>query len=130
MSSSNNSIQRARSLRISETKSEKLLWSMLRARQLSNLKFRRQYPIPPFYADFACVSHMLIVEIDGGYHDYVPDSDYKRELHLRHLGWRFVRFTDQEVLVDVEAVGLAITQYLGIEYCFMKRGGSGSGMMR
>jgi adenine-specific DNA-methyltransferase len=61
---------KARALREAQTQAESLLWNVLRARRLCGLKFRRQFPIAPFIVDFACVARKLVVEIDGGYHDY------------------------------------------------------------
>jgi very-short-patch-repair endonuclease len=61
--------ERARSLRKTQTVSERLLWSVLRARQLCGLQFRRQHLIEPWIVDFACPQQMLVVEIDGGYDD-------------------------------------------------------------
>ena len=77
---------RARSLRTSQTTSEGLLWSVLRAKQLCRLKFRRQHPIESWIVDFACPQKMLVVEVDGGYHDNVVDDDLKRQKHLEALG--------------------------------------------
>ena len=74
--------ERARSLRKRQTVSEGLLWSLLRAKQLCGLKFRRQHPIEPWIVDFACRERMLVVEIDGGYHDNVVENDLKRQEHL------------------------------------------------
>ena len=59
----------ARELRVRQTKAESLLWCVLRGRRLLGLKFRRQYPIEPYIADFACIQKFQIIEIDGGYHD-------------------------------------------------------------
>jgi len=56
--------QKARHLRAGQTKSEGLLWSILRAKQVCGLKFRRQHPIGSYFADFACVSKKLVIEID------------------------------------------------------------------
>ena len=61
------------------------MWSVLRAKQLCGLKFRRQHPIEPWIADFACPQKMLVVEIDGGYHDNVVDADLKRQKQLEAL---------------------------------------------
>jgi very-short-patch-repair endonuclease len=121
-------IERARSLRRQETPSEKLLWNVLRSKQLCNLKFRKQHPIPPFYADFACVGEMLVLEIDGDYHDDVGKEDLSREAFLRELGWDVIRFSDREVMEDVKAVARGIAKHLGLEYEFRKRKGTGSGM--
>ena len=122
------STTRARSLRKSQTTSESLLWSVLRAKQLCGLKFRRQHPIEPWIADFACPEMMLVVEIDGGYHDNVVDHDLKRQQHLEALGWRVIRFTDKEVEEDTEAVARAIAKELNLAYEFKRRVATGSGM--
>ena len=73
------STNRARQLRERQTKAESLIWTVLRAKQLGGLKFRRQHPIATFFADFACVSRKVIVELDGGYHDYQYEDDATRQ---------------------------------------------------
>ena len=123
-----NTTGRARSLRNAQTKTEALLWSVLRGKQVSNLKFRRQHPVGPFFADFACVKHKLIIEIDGGYHDFVSGSDQRREQYLANEGWSVVRFTDTEIENDPEAIAYRVTEILGIAYRFRKRKASGAGM--
>ena len=100
--------QRAKSLRATQTEAEGLLWSLSRGKQLGNMTFRRQHPIGPFFADFACVSQRLAVEWDGGYHDLVQDK---------------------EVLRDVESVLIAIASTAGIRYSHRKRTERRSGMM-
>ena len=122
-----NTIDRARELRKKNTNSESLLWGLLRAKQLCGLKFRREHPIKPYYADFACPAHMLIVEIDGGYHDHVAENDLKREEYLRALGWQVIRFSDKEVEDDIEAIGIAIAKTLNLEYSYKKRSRNGNG---
>jgi very-short-patch-repair endonuclease len=119
---------RSRALRKSQTTSEGLLWSVLRASQLCGLKFRRQHPIEPWFVDFACPRKMLVVEIDGGYHDHVVDDDLKRQKHLEALGWKVIRFTDKEVQEDSEAVARAIARELNLPYEFKRRSATGSGM--
>ena len=120
--------ERARSLRKRQTVSEGLLWSVLRARQLCGLKFRRQHPIEPWIVDFACRERMLVVEIDGGYHDNVVDNDLKRQEHLQSMGWKVIRFRDKDVEEDAEAVARAIARELNLEYEFSPRKTTGSGM--
>src|SRR5262245_8909613 len=95
---------RARSLRKTQTISEGLLWSVLRAKQLCGLRFRRQHPIEPWIVDIACPQRMLVVEIDGSYHDNIVEEDLQRQKHLEALGWKVIRFTDKEVEEDSEAV--------------------------
>lgn len=111
----------ARALRERQTEAESLVWSLLRGRRICNLKFRRQHPIPPYIADFACVEKMLVVEIDGGYHDYVADKDEEREQFIRAKGWGVLRFENEDVLEDVESIGIAIANRLGLEYTFKRR---------
>ena len=118
-----NKVDRARSLRRTQTKSEALLWAVLRARQLCGLKFRRQHPIGPFFADFACVEEALVIEIDGGYHDLTGERDLDREAFIRKNGWRILRFTDEDVENDVEKIALGIAAALGRNYEFTPRGG-------
>ena len=124
---SNKHITHARERRQQSTASEGLLWSVLRARQLCDLKFRREHPIGGFIADFACEARKLVVEIDGGYHDQVEEQDVAREQALRKLGWEVLRFSDHDVEEDVEAVCQAIARHIGLEYSFKKRSGGGSG---
>jgi len=123
-----NTTNRARSLRNTSTKTETLLWSVLRGKQVSNLKFRRQHPIGPFFVDFACVSHKLVIEIDGGYHDYIAAADQRREQFLTSEGWTVVRFSDKEVENDLDAIAYRITELLGLECKIRRRNSSGSGM--
>ena len=59
---------RARQLRQSPPDAERALWQDLRDRQILGQKFRRQHPVGRYFADFACIEAMLIVELDGGQH--------------------------------------------------------------
>jgi very-short-patch-repair endonuclease len=102
--------ERARSLRQTQTVSEGLLWSALRARQLCSLKFRRQHPIETWIVDFACPEQRLIVEIDGGYHDDVVEQDLKRQQHFESMGWKVLRFGHKDVEENAEAVARAIAK--------------------
>ena len=119
--------ENAKQLRKSQTKTESLLWSVLRARQLCNLKFRRQFPIGPFNVDFACCQRRLVVEVDGDYHDLVAEADLAREEFIREQGWDIIRFSNEEVEDNPVAVGVAIARSLGLEFEFNKRKGTGSG---
>ncbi len=119
---------RARQLRQRQTKAESLLWNVLRAKRLCGLKFRRQYPIGPFFADFACVARRAIVELDGGYHDYQFESDDKRQRYLAGQGWSFMRFSNENVLDDVEAVAISIAKHMALVPEFGERKRAISGM--
>ena len=120
--------ERARKLRCRRTESETLLWELLRAKQLCGLKFRQQHFVDPFYADFACVAKKAIIEVDGGYHDSIGQEDINRQAYLERLGWQVIRFSDEEVLSDVEAVVRQIAKELRVEYSFQHRDRSGAGM--
>ena len=86
--------------------------------------------IEPWIVDFACPEKMLVVEIDGGYHDDVVENDLKRQKHLESMGWRVIRFSDKDVEEDAEAVGRAIAREPDLEYQFSPRKATGSGMRR
>jgi adenine-specific DNA-methyltransferase len=95
-------IATARSLRHRSTDAESLLWRHLRDRQLSGYKFRRQAPVGPFFADFLCFERKLILEIDGGQH--TEASDAARTRFLRREGYRVLRFWNNQVLMETDAV--------------------------
>ena len=65
-------------------------------------------PVGPYFADFLCRSHKLIVELDGHSHDVQPDRDPRRDAHLRKLGFRVLHFTNDEVTNNLEGVVQAI----------------------
>ena len=108
--------ENARNLRASQTKAESLLWTALRGRRWHGLKFRRQHAIPPFIADLACVERKLIIEIDGGYHDLKYENDQSRQRFLESEGWTVLRFRNEDVVADVEAVLTVIARHLQIEH--------------
>ena len=107
--------ERSRELRNNKTKSESLLWSVLRSRQLGGLKFRRQHPIGPYFADFACLDRHAVVELDGEYHDDQYEMDRKRQAYMESMGWQVIRFANEEVLADVDAVAISIARQIGVE---------------
>ena len=104
---------RARALRNAQTDAEALLWSRLRARQLGNLKFRRQRPIGPYFADFACLEIGLVIELDGGQHaeNAGVAHDHKRSDAMAALGFQTLRFWNNDVLLQTEAVLEKILQF-------------------
>ena len=79
-----------------------MLWWHLRGRRLGGLKFRRQVSIEHFIVDFACPEKRLIVEVDGGQH--TAESDRDRTLRLEELGYRLIRFWNNDVLENTVAV--------------------------
>ena len=74
---------------------ERLVWSRLRERQIGGFKFRRQVPIGPYFADFACLSERLVVEIDGPHHEDDPDN--RKDAYLRDEGYRVMRVSVADV---------------------------------
>ena len=84
------------------TDAERLLWSKLRRKQLG-YKFRRQVPIGKYIVDFLCPSKKLIIEVDGSQH-INSDYDRRRDEYLRSKGYTILRFWDNEVLKETEAV--------------------------
>ena len=96
--------QHARELRSGMTDAERALWRHLRTRQLRGWKFRRQYPIAGFIADFACVEAGLVIELDGGQHAEQVDYDRMRADRLNDVGYRVLRFWNHEVLGNMEGV--------------------------
>ena len=101
----------------------------MRAKQVCGLKFRRQHPIGPWIADFACPEKMLVVEVDGGYHDVRQEEDIRRQKSIEQLGWMVIRFSDKDVEQDAETVARAIAKQLDLAYEFKRRKATGSGMM-
>ena len=97
---------RARALRRQQTEAEALLWKHLRSRQLLDLKFRRQHPIGPYFADFACIEIGLVIELDGGQHadEGAAAQDTARALCMAAAGFTTRRFWNHEVLQQTAAV--------------------------
>ena len=95
---------RARALRRNMTDAERLLWRSLRDRQMGGWKFRRQHPIRPFIVDFVCVERKLIIEVDGGQHAIKVQEDESRAGYLRNKGYRILRFWNNKVLKETDAV--------------------------
>lgn len=92
----------ARHLRRTLTDAERRLWYHLRDRRLDGWKFRRQFPIGPFVADFACLEAGLVVEVDGGQHG--EQADDARDAFLRRHGFAVLRFWNNDVLTRTQAV--------------------------
>ena len=100
----------ARQLRRQATDAENLLWRLLRGRQIANAKFRRQHSFPPYILDFYCHELKLAVELDGGQHNEEVGRrrDARRDEYLAGHGIRVLRFWNNDVLRETEAVLEAI----------------------
>jgi very-short-patch-repair endonuclease len=101
--SANPKTKRARTLRKAMTDAERKLWRLLRNRNLSGHKFRRQVPIGPYVADFLCFEARLIVEADGGQHA-TAGLDAKRDEWLCAEGYRVLRFWNSDISDNPEGV--------------------------
>ena len=110
--------KRSRELRTRQTKPESLIWTVLRAKRLAGLKFRRQHPIGPYFADFACVEKRIVIELDGRFHDFQYEKDRQRQRFLETEGWQVLRCGNDDVLADVEAVAISIARQIGVEPVF------------
>jgi adenine-specific DNA methylase len=104
----------ARELRKNATDAEKLLWQLLRDRQLAGAKFRRQHPLGKYILDFYCHESRLAIELDGGQHaeDDQRQKDSARTEFLENQGIRTIRFWNNEVLNNTEGVLQAIHEAL------------------
>ena len=107
-------IDRGRQLRSNSTDVEIQLWHALRARQLAGYKFRRQHLVQGYYLDFACEAEKLGIELDGGQHAADAHSVYDaaRTVQLEQSGWRVLRFWNNEVIENIDAVLLVIRDAL------------------
>ncbi|MEP7241129.1 MAG: endonuclease domain-containing protein [Devosia sp.] len=102
---------RARSLRRRSTDAERRLWELLRDRRLATHKFRRQVPIGPYVADFACYDARLVVELDGSQHAESA-HDARRDLELGRRGFRVLREWNNDLSQRRDAVLEAIVAAL------------------
>ena len=94
----------AKQLRRELTQEERRLWYLLRSRRFENYKFRRQHPVGHYILDFACCAARLAVELDGGQHDENEEYDRQRTLWLNHKDWHVIRFWNNELWNNEEAV--------------------------
>jgi very-short-patch-repair endonuclease len=98
----------AREMRGRMTDAEALLWQILRNRRIAGAKFRRQHPVGRYILDFYCDEKKLGIELDGGQHAEAVDYDARRDAWLRTQGIRVLRFWNNQVLTETEAVMEAI----------------------
>ena len=94
---------RSRALRQTANPAEQCLCNALKARQLGGYKFTRQFPVGPYFADFACRERLLLVEVDGSQH-VESGYDKRRDTHLLNEGYSILRVSSVTVLQAREAV--------------------------
>jgi very-short-patch-repair endonuclease len=101
-----------RKLRRNMTDAELRLWRCLRSRQMSGYKFRRQHPFEDYVLDFVCLEAMLVVEVDGGQHAQNATTDELRTKKLTDAGFRVIRFWNNDIFRNIEAVADSIWRVL------------------
>ena len=104
-------LEHAREMRRPLTPAEAILWRTLRNRQMG-FKFRRQHPIDQFIIDFYCAQAKLVIEIDGESHFQQGQEEYDqaRTKYLEELGYKVIRFTNDDVRYNIDAVAGAILE--------------------
>lgn len=97
-------IQLAREFRKNPTKSEKIMWGVLRNRQFLNFKFRRQFLIDGYLVDFFCHELRLAIEIDGEIHLQQLDADQERQRIIENSKIRFLRIKSNDIENNLNAI--------------------------
>ncbi len=120
-------LQRAQALRQNQTNAEGLLWHYLSRKQLAGYRFRRQQPIGPYIADFACLSEKLLIELDGGQYAERTASDNRRDRFLQEKGYRVLRFWNHEVFEN--CFGVLESIYAALPHHPPLEGGSKDGSL-
>lgn len=95
--------EKSQELRKNQTEAEQILWEAIRKKSL-DVKFRRQHIIGANIVDFVCLDHKLIIEVDGKIHLNQKEFDAERTKQLESLGFSVIRFTNEEVMQDIENV--------------------------
>ena len=103
---------RIRALRATPTRAESALWQHLAARRTAGTRFNRQVPIGPFICDFVSRATGLVIEVDGGQHDWQSDDDARRTRFIENQGYRVIRFWNNDVLERLEGVVAEIARVL------------------
>jgi very-short-patch-repair endonuclease len=105
---------RARALRMAQTEVQRRLWQGLRNREVNGAKFRRQHPLNSYIVDFVCLDSQLVIELDGSQHAEQPrqQADQRRTEYLESLGYRVLRFWNEEVLDNIDGVLEHIAKFL------------------
>lgn len=107
--------ERSQQLKINMTKAETFLWSKIRMKQLKGRWFYRQKPVGEYIVDFYCPKAKLVVEVDGGQHfsEEMIEYDRVRNEYMAGIGLRTLRFTNTDVLTNIEGVIEVIERNMG-----------------
>src|SRR3546814_20631784 len=98
-------IDRAKKMRREPTEPESRLWGVPRAKRFNGIKFRYQKGVGSYIADFSSRTPMLVIEIDGDTRVSQQDYDTRRTAFLVSQGYHVVRFTNSDVMTNIEGVG-------------------------
>lgn len=101
--------ENARKLRKELTPAERKLWAYLRGDKLEGINFRRQHAIGNYITDFCAIKEKLIIELDGSQHLEQAEYDKERTQYLESLGYKVIRFWNNQIMNDMNGVILAIT---------------------
>ena len=106
---------RAREMRANPTRAEGFLWSILRAKRIGGFHFRRQHAIGNYIADFVCLAAHLIIEVDGSTHgEHSDQRDDQRTAYFAKVGFRVIRFRNDEISESPTQVADVIAYELGV----------------
>ena len=94
----------AKQMRSEPTPAEARLWSALRAGRLDGIKFVHQSPAAGAIPDFVARRHKLVIEVDGDTHDLTAARDAARAVRLKAQGYRILRFTNEDVMRNLDGV--------------------------
>ena len=105
--------ENAKKMRKEPTEAESVLWEHLRRKNLG-IRFYRQHIIDDYIVDFVCLERFLIIEVDGKYHSTgeQKEADKSREDRLQLLGYKIIRFTNEDILCNIDNVIIAIKEEL------------------
>lgn len=119
-------VERAKELRHQQTPAEEAFWDLARNRQVDGLKFRRQHQIGDYIVDFFCNEKKLVVEFDGAVHgtERMVKHDHKRDAYLKALGYHILRFPNEEISANTEAV---LQQIISASHELPSTSGRGAG---
>lgn len=98
----------AREFRQQPTLAEEKLWFYLRAKKLAGLKFKRQHPLFHYIVDFYCHARSLVIEVDGEIHVQTVARDHDRDTLLYQHGFKVLRFTNEQVLENIDQIIISI----------------------
>ena len=105
----------ANRLRKGMTKAEACLWKyVVRAGKMKGYGFRRQRPVLNYIADFMCKELMLVIEVDGSIHELeeIRKNDEQRQKALEEAGFTVLRFTNNEVLTNIQWVHSCLEEWI------------------